>query len=62
MDRYSKTSNDIQPISGLPLFDWRPTVPYSQIIVLKLARRFGLSIAHAATVAHLAGIGSEGGR
>lgn len=42
------------------LFSWRPVVlVITPVAVRKLASRFGLSIAHAATVARLAGIGSE---
>jgi len=44
----------------LDLFSWRPTsrniAPFA---VRKLAARFGISTAHAATVAALAGIGPE---
>jgi hypothetical protein len=42
------------------LFSWRPTIrDAAPLAVRKLAGRFGISIAHAATVADLAGIGAE---
>ncbi len=42
------------------LFSWRPTIRnVAPFAVRKLAARFGISIAHAATVAALAGIGPE---
>jgi hypothetical protein len=42
------------------LFSWRPTIhDAAPFAVRKLAARFGMSIAHATTVAALAGIGPE---
>jgi len=44
------------------LFSWQPARVFNStpIVVLKLARRFGLTIPHAITVARLAGLsGSE---
>jgi hypothetical protein len=42
------------------LFSWRPTVcNAAPLAVRKLAARFGISTAHAATIAALAGIGPE---
>jgi hypothetical protein len=47
-------------ITQFDLFSWRPaTYHAAPLAVLKLATRYGISIAHAATVANLAGIGSE---
>ena len=40
------------------LFSWRPVTSMPSRAVLKLAARYGLSLAHAATVARLAGLGS----
>ncbi len=49
------------PISGLPLFDWRPTpvLNLAPIAARKLAQRYGITIAHAVVVARLAGLGTE---
>jgi hypothetical protein len=42
----------------LELFSWRRTPPYNASrAALQLAKRFGLSVDHASTVARLAGIG-----
>jgi hypothetical protein len=44
----------------LDLFTWRPTPPRNDNRAASLiARRFGLSPDHAATIAHLAGIGGS---
>jgi hypothetical protein len=49
------------PISGLPLFDWHASTVLNAtpIAARKLAQRYGITIAHAVTVARLAGLGSE---
>ena len=45
------------------LFTWRPTITHTApLAVRKLAARYGLSLAHAATVAALAGLGPEAQR
>jgi hypothetical protein len=42
----------------LDLFAWRPTPPWSDNRAASLiAKRFGLSVAHASTIARMAGIG-----
>jgi hypothetical protein len=42
----------------LDLFAWRPTPPWNDNRAVSLiAKRFGLSIDHAVTIARLAGIG-----
>jgi hypothetical protein len=44
----------------LDLFSWRPTIwNNAPFAVRKLSARYGISIAHATTVAALAGIGPE---
>ena len=44
----------------LDLFAWRPTPPRNDNrAVLLIARRFGLTVDHASTVARLAGIGGS---
>ena len=40
------------------LFSYRVAVPQPNRVAEKLARRFGLTLDHAATVARLAGLGS----
>lgn len=49
------------PLSGLPLFDWRPApgVNAAPIAVRKLAHRYGITVPHALVVARLAGLGIE---
>ena len=49
------------PLSGLPLFDWRPApgVNIAPIAARKLAQRYGITIPHALVVARLAGLGIE---
>jgi hypothetical protein len=49
------------PLSGLPLFDWRPfpVLTAAPVVVRKLAERYGISIAHATIVARLAGLGGS---
>lgn len=44
------------------LFSWRPVPVFNPTAhaARKLAARFGLSLAHAVTVAHLAGLGGSG--
>jgi hypothetical protein len=51
------------PISGLPLFDWRPSpvLNAQPFAARKLAKRYGITIAHAVIVARLAGLGTEVG-
>jgi hypothetical protein len=52
-------ARNISP-TQLDLFSWRPIIRNaSPLAVRKLAERFGISIAHAATVAALAGIDRE---
>ncbi len=41
------------------LFSWRPVTSHPSRAVLKLAARYGLTLAHAATVARLAGLGAD---
>jgi hypothetical protein len=44
----------------LDLFAWRPTPPWNENrAALLIAKRFGLSVEHATTVARLAGIGGD---
>jgi hypothetical protein len=44
----------------LDLFAWRPTPPWNDNRAASLiARRFGLSVDHASTIARLAGIGGS---
>lgn len=55
----SRTRNSLS--YQLELFSWRaPVVNASSRAAQKLARRYGLSLAHANTVAYLAGIGGSG--
>jgi len=55
--RSARNSLSAQP----DLFSWRPVAVFNPLdhVARKLAIRFGLSIAHAATVARLAGLGTE---
>ena len=42
----------------LDLFAWKPTPPWNDNRAASLiAKRYGLSVEHASTIAHLAGIG-----
>jgi hypothetical protein len=44
----------------LDLFAWRPTPPrHDDRAALRIAKRFGLSVDHASTIARLAGIGGS---
>ena len=44
----------------LDLFAWRPTPPWNENCAVSLiAKRFGLSVDHASTIARLAGIGGS---
>lgn len=52
-DRRRNNPNDLPD-----LFSYWVATPQPNRVVQKLARRFGLSIDHAATVARLAGLGS----
>lgn len=49
------------PLSGLPLFDWRPApvLNVAPIAARKLAQRYGITVPHAIVVARLAGLGIE---
>ena len=42
------------------LFSWRPVTPRPSRTIFKIATRYGLTLAHAATVAQLAGLGADG--
>lgn len=54
--RRSNPPGTLQP----DLFSWRsPVLNAGSHISRKLAERYGLSLPHAATVAHLAGLGVE---
>jgi hypothetical protein len=55
--RSARNSLTAQP----DLFSWRPAVVFNPLdhVARKLAARFGLSLAHAATIARLSGLGGS---
>jgi hypothetical protein len=64
MNTHSKTTDKIQPFPGLPRFDRRPVAVHRapSRAARKLAARYGLSLAHASTIATLLGYDQEVGR
>ena len=56
--RSARNSLSAQP----DLFSWRPVAVFNPLdhVAHKLAARFGLSLAHAATIARLSGLGGQG--
>jgi hypothetical protein len=60
MTKIAVHSRDRNRAQQLDLFSWRETPPRnSSRVALHIAKRFGLSLDHASTVAQLAGFGID---